>query len=170
MIIDTGKTAFLNYPVSPIDLFGPAVDDFMEHFSHDKLCTNSCPSSPALLLQVAISLCRLSSPPGLVEHQLLVEPRAILAQQLTGNDSFSGTETLSARPKMAPSTGLGGLQWAHCNRYSVRAVRMPGRLNQGVDMLSWNGVTPREWSCSLHLRREVSLPNISFKGKSSTCA
>lgn len=37
------------------------------------------------------------------------------------------------------------LLWAQCNLRSLRAVHLPGKLNQGADILSQGKVSPGEW-------------------------
>ncbi len=37
------------------------------------------------------------------------------------------------------------LEWAQLNLHSLRATHVPGRLNQGADMLSWSNVPSEEW-------------------------
>lgn len=37
------------------------------------------------------------------------------------------------------------LLWAQYNLHSLKAVHVPGRLNQGVDMLSQGSVSSEEW-------------------------
>lgn len=61
-IKDTDKAAFLDSPVSPTSLFGPAVDRFTEHFTAAQKTLQavrcSCPSAPVLeLLPVAKRMC-----------------------------------------------------------------------------------------------------------------
>ncbi|KAI2653632.1 ORF V: Enzymatic polyprotein [Labeo rohita] len=57
------------------------------------------------------------------------------------------------------------LEWAQCNLASLRAVHVPGKLNQGADMLSRSNVPSGEWM--LHPQtREMRWPTI---GPTSSC-
>lgn len=68
------------------------------------------------------------------------------------------------------------------NLRSMRAVHVPGSMNTGADMLSWNGPSPEEWGLhhqtvcmtwsifgqavvDLFASKELPLPNVFLKGK-----
>ncbi|KAL0165753.1 hypothetical protein M9458_037597, partial [Cirrhinus mrigala] len=56
------------------------------------------------------------------------------------------------------------LEWAQCNLASLKAVHVPGKLNQGADMLSRSNVPSGEkFGRSLARQRQLSLPNIFFE-------
>ncbi len=75
------------------------------------------------------------------------------------------------------------LEWAQLNLRSLRAAHLPGRLNQGADMLSRSNVPSEEWmlhpqvvqkiwkilwqgrSRPFRLQRQLSLPNLLFEGQ-----
>ncbi len=38
------------------------------------------------------------------------------------------------------------LVWAQNNLHSLKATHVPGKMNQGADMLSWNNVSSEEWT------------------------
>ncbi len=76
------------------------------------------------------------------------------------------------------------LEWAQLNLRSLRAAHLPGRLNQGADMLSRSNVPSEEWMLHpqvvqkiwktfgkaevgrpFRLQRQLSLPNLLFKGQ-----
>ncbi len=46
-IKDADRVSFLDAPISPSGLFGPAVKGFAEHRRRHRLCDTSCPSAPA---------------------------------------------------------------------------------------------------------------------------
>ncbi|KAL0173136.1 hypothetical protein M9458_033447, partial [Cirrhinus mrigala] len=99
--------------------------------------------------------------------------------------SMSRPLRLPARPEGTPCTDLLGqhdcgvlhkshlftlvkglLEWAQLNLASLRAVHVPGRLNQGADLLSRSNVPSGEKSGrSLARQRQLSLPNILFEGQ-----
>lgn len=119
---------------------------------------------------------------------------------------FFGFQNLPTRPEGAPCLGpfrqydSGGIYkpqrgsqisssvrslhiWAQCNLHSLKAVHMPGRLNQGADRLSQSGMSQggvethtldglNHLEClqegrdrALLLRKQLSLPNIFSKEK-----
>ncbi len=74
------------------------------------------------------------------------------------------------------------LEWAQLNLRSLRAAHLPGRLNQGADMLSRSNVPSEEWmlhpqvvqkiwktfgkaEVDFRLQRQLSLPNLLFEGQ-----
>ncbi len=75
------------------------------------------------------------------------------------------------------------LEWAQLNLRSLRAAHLPGRLNQGADMLSRSNVPSEEWmlhpqvvqkvledlwqgrSRPFRLQRQLSLPKLLFEGQ-----
>lgn len=56
------------------------------------------------------------------------------------------------------------LLWAQCNLGSLRAVHVPGRLNQGSDMLSQGSMSSGEWILFRRLILKLLLPNIFLQG------
>ncbi len=85
-IKDADRVSFLDAPISPSGLFGPAVKGFAE------LCDTSCPSAPAQqLLRVAPGLRRLSSPRNL---HLPFTPLSLL--------ELSSREGVHAQPDTTP--------------------------------------------------------------------
>ncbi len=72
------------------------------------------------------------------------------------------------------------LEWAQLNLRSLRAAHLPGRLNQGADVLSRSNVPSEEWMLHPHvvqkiwktfgkaevdLQRQLSLPILLFEGQ-----
>ncbi len=74
------------------------------------------------------------------------------------------------------------LEWAQLNLRSLRAAHLPGRLNQGADMLSRSNVPSEEWmlhpqvvqkiwktfgkaEVDLFASKTLSLPNLLFEGQ-----
>ncbi len=69
------------------------------------------------------------------------------------------------------------LVWAQNNLRSLKATHVPGKMNQGADMLSRNNVSSEEWllhllavqriwevfGSALRLRSQLSLPNLFYK-------
>ncbi len=47
------------------------------------------------------------------------------------------------------------LKWAQHNLHSLRAMYVPGKLNQGADMLSWSNVSSEEWTLHPQVVQEI---------------
>ncbi|KAI2654443.1 ORF V: Enzymatic polyprotein [Labeo rohita] len=76
--------------------------------------------------------------PNLKGHHVLVR-----SDNMTVVSYINRQGGLSSRRLFTLVKGL--LEWAQLNLASLRAVHVPGRLNQGADMLSRNNVPSGEW-------------------------
>ncbi|KAI2646292.1 ORF V: Enzymatic polyprotein [Labeo rohita] len=77
--------------------------------------------------------------PDLRGHQVLIR-----SDNMTVVSYINRQGGLSSRHLFSLVKGL--LEWAQLNLASLRAVHVPGRLNQGADMLSRNNVPSGEWT------------------------
>ncbi|KAI2662214.1 ORF V: Enzymatic polyprotein [Labeo rohita] len=93
------------------------------------------------MLAVCHALCAFL--PDLKGHHVLIR-----SDSMTVVSYINRQGGLSSRHLFTLVKGL--LEWAQLNLASLRAVHVPGRLNQGADMLSRSNVPSGEWT--LHLQ------------------
>ncbi|KAI2647798.1 hypothetical protein H4Q32_031262 [Labeo rohita] len=89
------------------------------------------------MLAVCHALCAFL--PDLKGHHVLIR-----SDSMTVVSYINRQGGLSSRHLFTLVEGL--LEWAQCNLASLRAVHVPGRLNQGADMLSRSNVPSGEWT------------------------